>query len=66
MGTESQAGPAPPPPPNVGLAWQWSPLWAYPFGPQVLHWRVSPEELEQALGSSGRLLREGALAATTG
>lgn len=68
MGTESQAGPAAPPPPAPTWAWHGNgaPLWAYPFGPQVLHWRISPEEFEQALGSSWRLLREGALAATTG
>lgn len=39
---------------------------AYPFGPQILHAPASLEELEQALGSGGRLLRTGALMATEG
>ena len=48
-------------------AWASEPvLWAYPLGSQVLHWGVSLEEFEQALGSGGSLLCEGALAAPAG
>lgn len=49
--------------PTSPRAW---PARAYPLGSQVLHGRASLEELEQTLGSGGRLLCTGALVATEG